>query len=252
MPSRVLRSSWFAMENEYSTNMRSSITSSYEENNSVQTATNLHSTNRQHRRSLHSPPPLIPNSGYFHQKVPPKPTEANKDGSAFMMQFMTAAAAAAMAAASKKCDVQDRQPDPYASSRISGNEGNTNRRPSSNFSLGQNVSPSSTSSSCRSLSGQDGGCSFSGIRSDAQRIVGDIQNALPTTSEKVNEDDEINIVHDEMNKNSGRRSGCSLPLPPGAVPVGTFPRPTYRHSAIQPMHGLFTQLKSIPFIEIDF
>jgi hypothetical protein len=48
-----------------------------------------------------------------------------------------------------------------------------------------------------------------------------------------------------MNKSSGRRSGCSLPLPPGAVPVGTFPGPSYRHSAIQPIHGLFTQLRSI-------
>ena len=252
MPSRVLRSSWFAMEKEYSQRMQPSMPSSHEENNIVHIESNLHSTNRQHTRSLNSPPPLIPNSGYFNQKVPSQTTESNKDGSAFMMQFMTAAAAAAMAAASKKCDAQDRRTDPYCSSRISGNAVSANRRPSSNFSSGQNVSPSSTSSSCRSLSGHEGGRYFAGTRTDALRIVGDVQNSVPISPEIVNEDDEINIVHDEMNKNSGRRSGCSLPLPPGAVPVGTFPRPTYRHSAIQTIHGLFTQLRSITLLEIEF
>lgn len=39
-----------------------------------------------------------------------------------------------------------------------------------------------------------------------------------------------------MNKSSARRSGHSLPLPPGAVPVGTLPHPNSRHSAIQKIY----------------
>ena len=70
---------------------------------------------------------------------------------------------------------------------------------------------------------------------------------MSMTPEKTNADDDINIVHDDTNKNASKRSGYSLPLPPGAVPVGTLPRPPLQNQSAQRFYGLCTQSLKIQF-----
>ena len=107
-------------------------------------------------RSTNSPPPLISNSEYLVDKNESNLSAGNNGSSAFMMQFMTAAAAAAMAAASKKSEIQESKRDTYSNSNAYDNVSSTGRRCSSSFSSRQNASPSSTTSSSRSLLGVDG------------------------------------------------------------------------------------------------
>ena len=248
MPSRVSDRSWDTMEKDHPSRLRqamSSLPTSLEENNTLPSESNFNSTPRQNTRSLQSPPPLIPNSVYSNEKISLTSNE-NNQGSAFMMQFMTAAAAAAMVAASKKAETQGRRTEPYFNSRISDNVTHFGRRPSSNLSSVQNISPSSTPSSIRSLSAAEGGRCCSTSRSDTLNTVTDIQKSNSNRLlEENTKDDDINIVHDDMNKKSARRSGSSLPLPPGAVPVGTLPHPSDRDSISQTIFGLFKQLFNV-------
>ena len=239
MPSRVSRSSSIEMEQEYSRGTQSSLTTSMEDKSSHQRESGSNHVRTQMRQS---PPPLIPNSGYSNQKFLPNPLcdSRGHDGSAFMMQFMTAAAAAAMASASKKCDIQTRTAEPHSSSNVYENATTSNRRPSSSLSTGPNPSPTSTSSSCRSLSGYEGGRIGSVPRSETYRSVGYSHKTASFTPDKINEDDDISMVRDEADKNSTKRPGCSLPLPPGAVPVGTLPRPHLHHAPTNRLYGLFT------------
>ena len=242
MPTRVSRNPSTEMEQEYSRNLQSSLTPA-----AMEDSTSVHSesdSNHTHRQIRKSPPPLIPNSGYSAQKLSENMSCDNRanDGSAFMMQFMTAAAAAAMAAASKKCDTQARTAEPHSSSNIYENATSSNRRPSSSLSTGPNASPSSTSSSCRSLSGYEGNRIGPTSRFENYRNFGDSQKSMSITPEKTNLDDDINIVQEETNKHSSKRSGYSLPLPPGAVPVGTLPHPPLPNASAQRYYGLYTQI----------
>ena len=68
MPSRVSGKSTFEMEKQYSKRIQPRMPLSYEEHNVTQDESMLHSTNRQSTRSLHSPPPLIPNAGYYNNQ----------------------------------------------------------------------------------------------------------------------------------------------------------------------------------------
>ena len=203
-------------------------------------SSHLYSPNRQRVRSLHSPPPLISNRRYSNEK---RSSNLDGSGSAFMMQFMTAAAAAAMAASCKKSDARAKRPEPHSSIGSSLNATNIGRRCSSSFSSGQDASPSSTTSSNRSLCGQEKGRVSLGSRSGGLRIVGDAKKAESVSPDDQDEDEEINVFSDEQNKSSGRRSGCSLPLPPGAVPVGTLPHPPYHSTRHSALYGLFTKSK---------
>ena len=65
---------------------------------------------------------------------------------------------------------------------------------------------------------------------------------MSITPEKTNLDDDINIVQEETNKYSSKRSGYSLPLPPGAVPVGTLPHPPLPNASAQRYYGMYTQI----------
>ena len=200
------------------------------------------SSNYSNRQMRQSPPPLIPNSGYSGQKLRsnmPCDNQGN-DGSAFIRQFMTAAAAAAMAAAGKKCDNQTRTAEPHSSSNVHENATSSTRRPSSSLSIGPDASPTSTPSSCRSLSGYEGARMGSIQRIENHRSFGDSQKLPSLNSEQLNESDDICVVRDETNRNFSKRSGYSLPLPPGAVPVGTLPHPSFQHASAHKSYGLCT------------
>ena len=239
MPSQVLQTSRNAMDKEHPRRMETWTSRSSTENDVYRNE--LEETNDKNImnvRSTNSPPPLISNSEYLVDKNESNLSAGNNGSSAFMMQFMTAAAAAAMAAASKKSEIQESKRDTYSNSNAYDNVSSTGRRCSSSFSSRQNASPSSTTSSSRSLLGVDG------TRSSSISL-----KQLIFNSDKHEEDEEINIVRGAQNNSTGRRPGCSLPLPPGAVPIGTLPHPS-NNSPIPPIsYGLFTQFQKIVPLE---
>ena len=242
MPSQVLQISRNAMEKEHPRRMETWTSRSSTENdvyrNELEEANDKNIMNV---RSTSSPPPLISNSEYLVDKNETNLSAGNNGSSAFMMQFMTAAAAAAMAAASKKSDGQESKRDTFSNSNAYDNVSSTGRRCSSSFSSRQNASPSSTTSSSRSLLGVEGTRSSSISRLGLFKMTGDVQKGPNFNSDNQEEDDDINIVRGVQNNSTGRRPGCSLPLPPGAVPIGTLPHPSH-NSPIPPIsYGLFTQ-----------
>ena len=233
MPSQVTGNPSHEIEQEYLRSTLYNSTATMEDKSES-------SSNYSNRQMRQSPPPLIPNSGYSGEKLRSNMPCDNQgsDGSAFMMQFMTAAAAAAMAAAGKKCDNQTRTAEPHSSSNVYENATSSNRRPSSSLSAGPDASPTSTPSSCRSLSGYEGARMGSIQRIENHRNSGDSQK-LPSINSEQNNDD-ICIVRDETSKNFSKRSGYSLPLPPGAVPVGTLPHPSFQRAPAHKSYGLCT------------
>ena len=245
MPSEVLQISRNAMDKEHPRRMETWTSRSSTENDVYRNE--LEETNDKNImnvRSTNSPPPLISNSEYLVDKNESNLSAGNNGSSAFMMQFMTAAAAAAMAAASKKSEIQESKRDTYSNSNAYDNVSSTGRRCSSSFSSSrQNASPSSTTSSSRSLLGVEGTRSSSISRLQLFKMAGDAQEGPNINSDKHEEDEEINIVRGAQNNSTGRRPGCSLPLPPGAVPIGTLPHPSH-NSPIPPIsYGLFTQFQ---------
>ena len=243
MPSQVLQISRNAMDKEHPRRMETWTSRTSTENdvyrNELEEANDKNIMNV---RSNNSPPPLISNSEYLADKNESNVCAGNNGSSAFMMQFMTAAAAAAMAAASNKSDSQESKRDIYSNSNAYGNVSSTGRRCSSSFSSSrQNASPSSTTSSSRSLLGVEGTRSSSISRLQLFKMAGDAQEGPNINADKHEEDEEINIVRGGQNNSTSRRSGCSLPLPPGAVPIGTLPHPSHNSPMPPISYGLVTQ-----------
>ena len=253
MPSRVSNTSSridiSVMEDQYSNSRRhvtSPIPSTTGEGNSFHHNSSFSNSTTKCARSLQSPPPLIPNSNFSKRNSDPSLTTSSQDnrGSSFMMQFMNAAAAAALSAANHKAQSQQRRVEPYATP---GASDNTNkyviRRPSSSYSSLQNTSPSSTTSSTKSMGSTEVG-KFSAVScADTLNAISEIQRATSSIRPDVSTEGcrSKNHTSQDASKDAILKSGNSLPLPPGAVPVGTLPHPSLQDSRSQSLLGLFTQ-----------
>ena len=187
------------------------------------------------RRSLQSPPPLIPYQHYSEKCLGSSPIAGDGDRAptSLMMRFMTAAAA--VAAANSKKDGQTRysmdSQSGACSTRMSSDFDNmySARRSSSNVSSMQNVSPSSSNSGGTGLT--FGGYEGSGGAAAACKEV----TAGPMR------------VENGGNATESLKPGNKLPLPPGAVPVGTLPPKPPMLRAISPSaFGLFMKFLLLP------